>query len=99
MLKLHHRFKPVYLLQPAPHLITTIVSALSPHLFQHESELVIVMLFATAGHYLNRARVIALACFLWAACTALFAVSTSLRMGMIVWAFNGVGLALMIPNG
>lgn len=51
------------------------------------------------GHYFNRAYVVALACAMWAACTASFALCTTLHQGMFFWALNGFGLAWMIPNG
>lgn len=35
---------------------------------------------------------------LWAAATAAFSLCTSLRLGMAVWAVNGLGLALVIPS-
>lgn len=53
----------------------------------------------TAGHYFNRARVIAIACFMWAIFTGMFAFSTSIHQAMVIWAFNGIGLAWMVPNG
>ena len=37
-------------------------------------------------------------CF-WGVMTALFSGCTSLGQGYVVWAFNGIGLALVIPTG
>jgi MFS family permease len=51
-----------------------------------------------AGHYYNRATVLSLGCFLWAAMAALFATATSLGAATALWAVNGLGLALLIPN-
>jgi MFS family permease len=47
----------------------------------------------------NRAYVISAGCAIWAVFTAAFSVCTSIDQGMMVWAFNGLGLAWMIPNG
>jgi hypothetical protein len=52
-----------------------------------------------AGHMYNRAYVIAAGCAIWAAFTAAFSVCTSIEQGMLIWAFNGMGLSWMIPNG
>ena len=35
---------------------------------------------------------------MWGASTAAFAACSSLHAGVAVWAFNGVGLALVVPN-
>lgn len=51
-----------------------------------------------AGHCLHRGRVVGAGCLLWAAMTATFAACTSLRAGVAVWAVNGLGLALVLPN-
>ncbi|KAI7839840.1 hypothetical protein COHA_006425 [Chlorella ohadii] len=51
-----------------------------------------------AGHLLHRGRVIGAGCLLWAACTATFAACGSLAAGAAVWAVNGLGLALVLPN-
>lgn len=37
-------------------------------------------------------------CLLWALCTATFACLHSLEAGVAVWAVNGFGLALVLPN-
>lgn len=50
------------------------------------------------GHLLHRGRVIGAGCLLWAACTATFAACGSLAAGAAVWAVNGLGLALVLPN-
>ena len=50
-----------------------------------------------AGHYYNRIWVISAGCVLWGVMTAAFTACTSVRGGMVVWAVNGVGLALVIP--
>jgi MFS family permease len=51
-----------------------------------------------AGHLLHRGRVVGAGCLLWAACTATFAACGSLAAGAAVWAVNGLGLALVLPN-
>lgn len=51
-----------------------------------------------AGHYLHRGRCLGAGCLLWASTTALFSLTTSLHVGMAVWALNGIGLALVIPT-
>lgn len=51
-----------------------------------------------AGHLLHRGRVVGCGCLLWSACTALFAACHSLHAGIAVWAVNGLGLALVLPN-
>lgn len=51
-----------------------------------------------AGHYLNRVYVMAAGCFIWGIMASLFAFCNSVAQGMAIWAFNGVGLALLIPN-
>jgi len=38
-----------------------------------------------AGHYLNRVHVIALAAYVWAACTAAFAFVNSVQAGVVLW--------------
>lgn len=42
--------------------------------------------------------VLSLGCFIWAACAAAFAFSSSIAAATFFWAFNGLGLALLIPN-
>ena len=51
-----------------------------------------------AGHFLHRGRVVGAGCLLWAAMTASFAACHSLAAGAAVWAVNGLGLALVLPN-
>ncbi|KAL4859340.1 Zinc finger CCCH domain-containing protein 12 [Chlorella vulgaris] len=50
------------------------------------------------GHYANRAHVMAAGCFIWGAMATCFAFTRTLTHGMIFWAFNGVGLGLLLPN-
>ena len=38
-------------------------------------------------------------CLLWAATTAGFGAARTLQQGAVLWAINGVGLALVIPSG
>lgn len=51
-----------------------------------------------AGHRYNRVFVLSAGAFIWAAFTAGFAFSRDIVQGMTLWAFNGIGLSLMIPN-
>eukprot|EP00775_Hariotina_reticulata_P007702 gene7702-7901_t len=51
-----------------------------------------------AGRRLNRVRVVACCCWYWALFTVLFAFCNSTAVGTLLWAFNGIGLGLMIPN-
>ncbi|PSC76181.1 MFS general substrate transporter [Micractinium conductrix] len=51
-----------------------------------------------AGHFIPRGTVIAIGCWIWAAMTALFALTTRLSVALPICAINGVGLALVIPN-
>eukprot|EP00887_Chlorella_sp_A99_P006616 scaffold3.g6616.t1 len=51
-----------------------------------------------ARHCLHRGRVVGAGCLLWAASTALFAAAHSLAAGLPIWAVNGLGLALVLPN-
>lgn len=37
-------------------------------------------------------------CFIWGAMATCFAFTRTLTHGMIFWAFNGVGLGLLLPN-
>jgi len=46
----------------------------------------------------HRARVCGGACLAWAACCVCFALVRSLKAAAIVWAVNGVGLAVLVPN-
>lgn len=66
----------------------------SGHTSAHGSAL----LPAPTGHFLHRGHVIGAGCLLWAACTATFAACSSLAAGAAVWAVNGLGLALVLPN-
>jgi MFS family permease len=50
------------------------------------------------GHYLDRTKVLAAGCFIWAAAAATFAFCNTTTSGAAVWAVNGLGLALLIPN-
>lgn len=55
-------------------------------------------LLCVPGHLLHRGRVVGAGCLLWAGCTAAFAACGSLAAGAAVWAVNGLGLALVLPN-
>ncbi|KAH7618077.1 hypothetical protein Ndes2526B_g06979 [Nannochloris sp. 'desiccata'] len=50
------------------------------------------------GHYFNRITVLSIGCFVWATMAAAFAMTHSVATGAFFWAFNGFGLALLIPN-
>jgi MFS family permease len=50
------------------------------------------------GHYFDRVKVLSAGCFLWATMATGFALCNSVSTGATFWAFNGVGLALLIPN-
>lgn len=50
------------------------------------------------GHYMDRVTVLATGCFIWAAMAAAFSLCNSVATGALFWAFNGVGLAMLIPN-
>jgi len=50
------------------------------------------------GHYYNRVNVLSSGCFIWGTFCLLFAASHSVMEGVLIWAFNGIGLALLIPN-
>jgi predicted MFS family arabinose efflux permease len=50
------------------------------------------------GLRFHRGRVSGAACFAWALCCALFACVTSFPAAAAVWAVNGVGLAVLVPN-
>lgn len=50
------------------------------------------------GHQFDRRLVIAAGCFIWGVMTMLFSFSSSWQMGALLWAWNGVGLAFVIPN-
>lgn len=56
----------------------------------------------STGHLLNRIHVIIAGCLLWALMTLLFSfarwVPDPLLVGCILWSFNGLGQALVIPN-
>ncbi len=49
------------------------------------------------GDHYDRTLVVSAGCLLWGICTALVGVSTSIRQAMVWCAFNGFGLALVIP--
>eukprot|EP00798_Chlamydomonas_sp_ICE-L_P023215 gene23215-30434_t len=51
-----------------------------------------------AGHFFDRCWVIFAGCSIWGLCTMLFAFSQTVQQGRLVWAFNGIGLSLIIPN-
>lgn len=53
------------------------------------------MLATHAGHYCDRVKVTAAGCLLWATMTFLFGSARSLQQGIIVWAVNGLGLAMV----
>ncbi|KAL4423578.1 hypothetical protein ABPG77_004618 [Micractinium sp. CCAP 211/92] len=50
------------------------------------------------GHYMNRAHVMAAGCFVWGTMATCFAFTNSVATGTAFWAFNGVGLGLLLPN-
>ncbi|CAG9462739.1 unnamed protein product [Pedinophyceae sp. YPF-701] len=50
------------------------------------------------GHWADRTRVIAAGCFIWGTCTLLFSLASSVPVGMFVWAWNGIGLSMVIPS-
>ncbi|KAL4431153.1 hypothetical protein ABPG75_006409 [Micractinium tetrahymenae] len=53
------------------------------------------------GHYMNRrvgAHVMAAGCFIWGIMATCFAFTNTVWTGMAFWAFNGVGLGLLLPN-
>ncbi|WIA43487.1 hypothetical protein OEZ86_009950 [Tetradesmus obliquus] len=50
------------------------------------------------GHKLNRARLVAVTCWYWALMTTLFACSSATWQGSVLWALNGLGLGVMVPN-
>jgi MFS family permease len=50
------------------------------------------------GHYYNRVIILSIGCFVWASMAAGFAITHSVATGALFWAFNGFGLALLIPN-
>lgn len=52
-----------------------------------------------AGHRYNRTFVIALGCSIWGVMTALFSGCSTLTQGYLLWAVNGIGLALVVPTG
>jgi len=55
--------------------------------------------FHCPGHYFNRIYVLAFGVCFWGLMTALFSGCTTLTQGYVVWAFNGIGLALVVPTG
>lgn len=50
------------------------------------------------GHSYNRVFIICVGCALWTAMTALFVGAAHVWQGCLLWAVNGVGLALVVPN-
>lgn len=50
------------------------------------------------GHHYDRRKVIAAGCFIWCTMTILFSFSTVWYWGAFLWAWNGIGLAFVIPN-
>ncbi|KAK9823402.1 hypothetical protein WJX72_002513 [[Myrmecia] bisecta] len=50
------------------------------------------------GHHYDRTRVITAGCLLWGCVTALFSQTTSITLGYMCWAVNGIGLSLVIPS-
>ena len=51
-----------------------------------------------AGHYCNRAAVVAAGCFVWGATMVGFAFARTLGAGVAYWAVTGLGLCLVIPS-
>ncbi|PNH07799.1 hypothetical protein TSOC_005695 [Tetrabaena socialis] len=51
-----------------------------------------------AGHYFDRVTVLFAGCLIWGFFCTAFSCATTLNQGIAAWAFNGVGLALIIPN-
>ncbi|GIM07207.1 hypothetical protein Vretimale_11285, partial [Volvox reticuliferus] len=51
-----------------------------------------------AGHYFDRVTVLFLGCAIWGFFCTAFAFATTVNQGIAAWAFNGVGLSLIIPN-
>ena len=52
-----------------------------------------------AGYYFNRVWVIFVGCTIWGCMTALFSGCTTTAQGYVLWAINGIGLALVVPTG
>ncbi|MEW5315846.1 MAG: hypothetical protein WDW38_007248 [Sanguina aurantia] len=50
------------------------------------------------GHQYDRVVVLACGCMFWAFFTCAFAFISGTTQGAMVWAFNGIGLSLIIPN-
>jgi hypothetical protein len=50
------------------------------------------------GYHYNRKQVIAAGCFIWGTMTMLFSFTHTWYWGAFIWAWNGVGLAFLIPN-
>ena len=50
------------------------------------------------GHALHRGHIVSFGCLLWGICSALFACTSSVAAALLIWAFAGVGLALIVPN-
>ncbi|GLC33417.1 hypothetical protein PLESTM_000068900 [Pleodorina starrii] len=51
-----------------------------------------------AGHYFDRVTVLFLGCAIWGFFCTAFSFATTVNQGILAWAFNGVGLSLIIPN-
>ncbi|KAG2486460.1 hypothetical protein HYH03_014907 [Edaphochlamys debaryana] len=51
-----------------------------------------------AGHYYDRVSVLFVGCAVWGFFCSAFAFARTVNQGIAAWAFNGVGLALIIPN-
>ena len=50
------------------------------------------------GHHYDRRHVIAAGCFIWGVMTMFFSFATIWYWGAFLWAWNGIGLAFVIPN-
>ncbi|KXZ54483.1 hypothetical protein GPECTOR_4g548 [Gonium pectorale] len=51
-----------------------------------------------AGHFFDRVTVLFVGCAIWGFFCTAFSFATTVNQGMTAWAFNGVGLSLIIPN-
>ncbi|KAK2075861.1 hypothetical protein QBZ16_001602 [Prototheca wickerhamii] len=50
------------------------------------------------GHFYNRVHVMSVGAFIWGTMCIVFAFTHTVRAGIAVWAWNGLGLGLLIPN-
>ncbi|KAL6780780.1 hypothetical protein ACKKBF_B11780 [Auxenochlorella protothecoides x Auxenochlorella symbiontica] len=50
------------------------------------------------GHLYNRVYVMSAGAFIWGVMSIAFAFTTNVKQGIAVWAWNGLGLGLLIPN-